>query len=181
MIIENYKKELETIYTNYEHEIKGVRANRPNTALIEDIKVSYYDQMVPISHVGSVGVVPPRELTVQVWDQGAINAVAKAIESSSLGLNPQVQGNIVRVFLPELSEERREELVKHIKRLAEDHRIRLRQAREGANKTVQQSFDAHEIGEDEKFSLKENIQKETDAMNVRIDILIKKKTEELYT
>jgi ribosome recycling factor len=178
-MIEEFKKQTTTIVSEFKREIAGIRTNRPSPGLIEDIKVSYYGQFVPIKHVGSVGVTPPRELHVQVWDGSAVGLVSKAIESSSLGLSPQVEGNTVRVFLPELSEERRDEFTKHVKKTAEQYRIELRHARDEANKDIQKRLDESEITEDGRFKEREDVQKVIDKANEEIEVLLEEKIKEI--
>ncbi len=157
----------------------GVRASRPNTALVEDLKVEYYGQVMPVKQLGTVGVRPPREIDIQVWDQNAVPLVVKAIESSSLNLSANVTGNSIRINLPELSRERREELTKYVKKITEEHRIQLRHLRDEANKKVQSSFDTGEIAEDQKFKLKESIQKEVDKINEEVEKLLENKIREI--
>jgi len=176
---EEFKKEIDRIVETFKKEMAGIRTNRPSPGLIEDIKVSYYGQLVPIKHVGSVGITPPRELHVQVWDTSAVSLVSKAIESSQLGLSPQVEGNMVRVFLPELSVERREEFIKHVKKTAEQYRIEIRHARDEANKDVERRLNGKEITEDEKFKEREDIQKLTEKVNGEIEKLLDEKIKEI--
>lgn len=178
-ILETCKTELKKVVDSFRKEIAGVRTNRPSAALVEDIKVPYYGTMTPLKHVGSVGIVPPREIHIQVWDGGAVQAVAKAIEASALGLSPQAEGNVVRVFLPELSAERREEFVRHVKKVAEQHRIQVRQARDESNKEVEKQEEEGAIGEDERFKLREAIQKEVDAANAALSDALEEKVNEI--
>jgi len=174
-----FKTQMKKIVESLKKELSGVRTNRPSAALLEDIKVSYYDQTMPLKQLGSVGVKPPREIHVQVWDKDAVPAVVKAIESSSLNLSPQADENVVRIFLPELSEERREELVRHIKKSSEQYRIQVRNTRDDANKEVEKSFNDNEIGEDEKFRLKESIQNIVEDTNKEIEDLLDAKVSEI--
>ncbi len=173
------KKEIAGIVDRFKKEIAGIRTNRPSAGLIEDIKVSYYGQIVPVKHVGSVGVTPPREIHVQVWDTSAVGLVSKAIESSQLGLSPQVEGNMVRVFLPELSAERREEFIKHVKKTAEQYRIEIRHARDEANKDIERRENESEITEDERFKEREDVQKTVDGGNEDIEKFLEEKIAEI--
>lgn len=160
-------------------EVGGVRANRPSATLLEDIKVNYYGEQTPMKHLGSVSVQPPRELIIQIWDAGAVASAAKAIESTALGLTPNIEGNTIRIFLPELSSERREELKKYVKKIAEQFRIQVRQLREAANKTIESQFDEGELGEDQKFKLKEDVQKHTETTNKEIEKVVDAKMVEI--
>ncbi|KKU15713.1 ribosome recycling factor [Candidatus Jorgensenbacteria bacterium RIFCSPLOWO2_02_FULL_45_12] len=179
---EIYKRlsaQIDSVINTFHEELSGVRTNRPNAGMVDGIKVSYYDQMTPLKHLGSVSVVPPRELHVQVWDASAIPLVIKAIEASSLGLSVTADGNVIRLFLPELSGERREELVKHVKKIAEQYKIQIRHWRDEFNKEVQKNFDAGDIAEDARFRSREEIQKIIDAGNGKIEALLESKIAEV--
>lgn len=178
--INTFKEAAKKIIEDFKKEISGVRANRPSAALIEEIRVMYYGNPTPLKHVGTISVLPPRELQVQFWDKEAVQPSAKAIEGSALGLNPNVEGNTIRIFLPELSSERRDELAKYAKKISEEYRIKLRHVRDEANKTIQSAFDDKEIGEDLKFKLKEEVQKHTEDTNTLIEEILDKKIAEIH-
>lgn len=178
-IVTNCSGELMQILEKFKHEIASVRANRPTPGLVEHITVDYYGTETPLKQLASIGVIPPREITIQVWDQGAVSAIAKAIEGSSLGLSTQVEGNTIRIHLPSLSEERRGELMKHVRRVAEDHRIMVRHVRDSANKKIAAALEAHAVSEDEKFGLREAVQKATDTTNAGIEAAVVKKEGEI--
>ena len=167
------------IVENLKKVIGGVRTGRPSPALLEDIKILYYEQIIPLKQVGSIGVQPPRELFIQVWDKTAIPAIVKAIESSSLNVSANVDGSNVRIFLPELSQERRDELVKYVKKIAEEHRIEVRHVRDEAMKIVEELFESGELSEDEKFRAKEEVQKEVEKLNGMIEEIVLKKIQEI--
>ncbi len=178
-IIEEFKQGLERAVQTFKHEMTGVRASRPSTALLENLQVSYYGETMPMKHVASISVAPPRDIFVQAWDKEAVPAITKAIETSSLGLNPQTEGMSVRVRLPELSQERRDELIRYVKKLSEQSRIQIRTLRDEFNKKVQSGFEEGKYNEDQKFKLKEQIQKETDHANLQIESLVKSKIDEI--
>ncbi|MBI5733061.1 ribosome recycling factor [Candidatus Jorgensenbacteria bacterium] len=178
-IIEEFKTQTAQIVAATQRELAGVRTSRPTAALVEDIKVNYYDQQVPLKQIGSIGVTPPREIHIQLWDMSAVSSVIKAIETSSLGLSANTDGNIIRLFLPELSHERREELIRHVKHVVEEHRIKLRHLRDETNKKIQKSFDSNELNEDQKFKLKEEVQKQTDKTNEDIEKILEAKVKEI--
>ncbi len=172
----SFEADINRIASDFKRELAGVRTNRPSAGLVEDIKVNYYDKQTPVKHLASVGIVLPREIDIQVWDASATSAVAKAIETSSLGLSPQVQGNVVRVHLPELSAERRAEFVRHVKKLAEDRRIQIRHFRDDANRRAQND---KSLTEDDRFSEKENVQKIVDKANDDIERALEAKIKEI--
>ncbi|MFA6407157.1 MAG: ribosome recycling factor [Candidatus Paceibacterota bacterium] len=176
---DDYKKEAQNTLQEFKKEIGGVRAGRPSTVILEEVKVNYYGNLTPLKHMGTISVVPPRELVVQLWDKEAVQPAAKAIETTSLGFTASVEGNTIRVFLPELSQERREELGKHAKKISEQFRIRLRQIRDEANKGVEATFAAGGFGEDQKFKQKELVQKYTDTTNKEIESILGAKLKEI--
>lgn len=178
-IIEEFKKKSLHTIDILKNELKGIRAGRPSSALVEDIKVDNYGQFTPLKHISSITVRPPREINIQVWDKELVKPVVSAIESSDLGLSVSADGNTIRVFLPELSKERREELIKHIKSVIEEYRIRVRKEREEYNKKVDDMFDKKEIDEDEKFRLKKEIQEETEKINGEIEEVFERKKREI--
>jgi len=179
MSIDDFKKTLTPVLDSLKKEFASIRTNRPVTALIEDIKVSYYGQMLPVKQVASVGVVPPREISVQAWDKEAVQAIVRAIETAQLGVSVQADGMVIHVRLPELSSERREELAKQVKRIAEEHRIEVRHVRDEGNKAVEREFEANSVTEDQKFKLKELIQKEVERTNGEIESLVAAKVREI--
>lgn len=178
-IIENFKNHLEPILASLKKELAVLRSNRPSPALVEDIKVSYYNQLLTVKQLGSISVVPPREIDIHVWDKEALNSIIKAIETSGHGFSVQSEGNLVRIYLPELSEERRKELLKKAKQIAEEHRIKIRHLRDEGNKQIQKDFEGRKIAEDQKFKLKEQIQKEVDRVNGEIEKILEAKIKEI--
>ncbi|MFB6212238.1 MAG: ribosome-recycling factor [Candidatus Magasanikbacteria bacterium] len=178
-IIENFQKEGEKRIEKFRNELKGVRTNRPSTSLVEDIKVEYHGSSTPIEHVSSISISPPREITIRVWEEDMVKDVAKAIEKSDLNLSPNIDDqNVIRIFLPELSQERREELINHIDKKAEEYRIKIRKLREKFKNQVEERFENSEIDEDKKYRLEDEIQEQTDNFNEEIkDISESKKTQ----
>ncbi|MFA5083909.1 MAG: ribosome-recycling factor [Candidatus Paceibacterota bacterium] len=176
-ILEKFKKETFLLIENFKKEIIGIRGNRPSPALVENLKVDYFGQTLLIKQLGSISVVPPREIDVNVWDKNAIPGVVKAIETT--GLSANYTDKLIRINLPPLSEERRQELIKAVKKIGETFKIQLRAHRDESNKEIGQSFDAKEISEDQKFKLKEEIQKNVDSVNQEIENILGKKIKEL--
>jgi len=181
--MEEFKKILEKeksiILENLKSTLNGIRTSRPSSGIVENIKVNYYNQILPIKQLGTISIIPPREISIEVWDKNATSLVAKAIESSDLHLPASIIGNTIKVFLPELTQERRDELVKYAKKIVEEFRIKVRQLRDEINKKIQKSFDNGEISEDQKFKLKEETQKEIDKINEEIEKLLENKIREI--
>ncbi len=177
--ISDFKTKLAAVLSDFKKELGGVRTNRPTPAILENIRVEYYGQKLPLNQVASIAVEPPRDIVVSVWDASAIPEVVKGIESGSLGLSAAPQGNIIRVHLPELSAERRAELTKLVGRIAEAHRIKVRHLRDEANKETEKLFKSGDLNEDMKFKSKEKIQEETEKTNKEIEAAINGKVEEI--
>ncbi len=178
-VVEQFKEKVKKALASFEQEVRGVRVGRPSAALVENLDVEYYGQRTPLKHISSIGIVPPREIHIQVWDEDAISAVSAAIKSSDLGLSPNTEGNVIKLYLPELSKERCEELVRYIKKIAEEYRIQVRHLRDEANKEVDRFFEQKEISEDDKFRLKDGVQKETEQANGMIESVLERKEKEI--
>lgn len=116
IILNELEAKGQAILDSLKKALAAVRTTRPNAAIVEDLKTNYYDQMTPIKQLGTISIQPPREIVIQVWDKAAVPSVAKAIELSTLNLSANIDGQVIRIFLPELSQERRDELIKHIKK-----------------------------------------------------------------
>ena len=175
----DFKQKTEHIVQKLKEELSGIRANRPTSGLVENIGVEYYGQTMPLKQAGSISVKPPREIHITAWDKEGAAAIAKGIETSSLGLTANTDGMTIRVFLPELSTERREELSKHVKKITESYKIQVRAAREDANKEIDAMEKAGKITEDDKFKKKEQTQKETSKANEEIEIILERKLKEI--
>ena len=150
-------------------EFAGLRTGRASVALLEPLTVEAYGNKMPINQVGTIGVPDPRMLTVQVWDQGQTGAVERAIRDSGLGLNPQTEGNIVRVPIPQLTEERRVELTKVANKYAEQARVAVRNVRRDGIERFRKKEKDGEISQDEQRAWSAEIQQLTDATIATID------------
>ena len=129
-----FDEKISGILKFFKEQMAGIRSNRPSAKLVEDILVDYFGQKLPIKQLGSISVIPPREIQISIWDNQVINSVAKTIESSGLNVAANIDGNLIRINLPALSEERRQELVKLVKKEAEEARIKIRHSRDEQNK-----------------------------------------------
>ena len=173
-LIEKAKTKFDAILEYFKGEISGIRTNRPTPKLIEDIQVEYFEQKMPVKQLGSIGVEPPRDLVVNVWDENAVGSVQNAIEAENLGVNVAQQGKIVRVKLPELTQERKEELTKIVKSMAEESRIKMRQERDDIQKEIKEIKD-----EDDQFRAKEKLQELVDEFNKEIEQITDRKNQEI--
>jgi ribosome recycling factor len=160
-------------------DFQGLRTGRASAGLLENIKVEAYGSPMPLNQVASVSVPEPRLLTVQVWDNGNIKATEKAIQDAELGLNPQTEGNLIRVPIPELSEERREEMAKVAAKYAEQGRIAVRNVRRDGMDSLKKLEKDGEISQDEQRGRGEDIQKMTDDHIKLVDELLEVKEQEI--
>lgn len=178
-IIQQFKSEAVKSLDFFKNELSGIRSNRPHPGLLENVKVEYYGSTMPLKQMANVQVSLPNCLIVQAWDKGALPALEKAIQAANLGVSTANEGAHIRVVLPSLSKERRDEISSLVKRKAEESRINLRHLRDDVMKEIQTMFDDKKIGEDDKFRKKEDIQKLIEDFNKQIDEQVKKKEEEL--
>ncbi|MEK7555109.1 MAG: ribosome recycling factor [Patescibacteria group bacterium] len=178
-LLKNIESEFGLVRDGLKTELSALRTNRPTPQLVENINVSYAESVMKVKQLGSISVQPPRDIVVTLWDKGAAGAVAKAIEEANIGMNPAVQGNAVRMSLPPLTEERREDLMKIAKGIAEKAKIKVRSLRDGANKKVEAAFKEKTISEDQKFKVKKQVQDIVDRGNAEIESLLGKKAGEI--
>jgi ribosome recycling factor len=162
-------------------DLAKIRTGRAHTGLLDHIQVDYYGSMVPIAQVAQVGLGDARTITVQPWEKKMVPVVEKAIRDSDLGLNPATSGDVVRVPMPVLTEQRRKELVKVVKHEGENAKIAVRNLRRDANHHVKEMLKAKSISEDDDRRAEEAIQKMTDRFVGEVDKLIAEKEKEVLT
>ncbi|PIU99076.1 ribosome recycling factor [Candidatus Wolfebacteria bacterium CG03_land_8_20_14_0_80_36_15] len=183
LVSNNLKDKLENkiraITEGFKQELSVIRSNRPTPKMVENIKVDYLGQKLSIKQLASIGILPPSTIELNVWDSSVISAISKVIESANLGVSVVTEGKSIRVNLPLLSEERRKELIKTVKKEAEKTRIYLRTIRDEFNKKINSQFENKEISEDQKFKLKEKVQKAIDDANKEIESLNENKIKEI--
>lgn len=160
-------------------EFAGLRTGRAATGLIENIPVDAYGSNMPLNQVGTVGAPEPRLLTVQVWDKSMVNPVMKAITNASLGLNPQPDGQLIRVPVPDLTEERRIELAKVAAKYAEQARIAVRNVRQDGMQNIKRMKSDGDISEDDQKRYEDDVQKLTDQKIKKIDDNLSTKEQEI--
>ncbi|HZP45278.1 MAG TPA: ribosome recycling factor [Candidatus Binataceae bacterium] len=157
-VVEIARSEMDQAVTAFRHELSRVRTGRASTALLEGIQVNYYGAKAPLRQVAGLAAPEPRLLVITPYDKSAIHEIEKAIQASDLGLNPMNDGKLIRVPIPELNEERRRELVKHVRKMAEDFRISMRNHRRDANEMLKQMHKDKQITEDELRAAEAKIQ-----------------------
>ena len=162
-------------------ELSSLRTGRANAAMLDLVKVDVYGQQMPINQIGSITTPEPRMINIQVWDQNNVPLVDAAIKKSELGLNPQIDGQLIRLPIPELNEERRTELKKLIKSMGEKCKISIRNIRRDANEELKKLLKSKEIGEDEEKSFEKNVQTITDSHIKIVDDKVSSKEKEIMT
>ena len=162
-------------------EISSLRTGRANAAMLDIVKVDVYGQQMPINQIGSITIPEPRMINIQVWDQNNVSLVDSAIKKSELGLNPQIDGQLIRLPIPELNEERRSELKKLIKSMGEKCKISIRNIRRDANEELKKLLKTKEIGADEEKSFEKNVQTITDKHIQIVDEKVSLKEKEIMT
>ncbi|MDP3901396.1 MAG: ribosome-recycling factor [bacterium] len=179
MELKTFEQKLKIVTDALKQELAGLRTNRPTSKLVEDIEVNYMEQILTIKQLGAISVVPPREIDISIWDKGALASVVSAIEKSNLGLNPNTSGNLIRINLPPLTDERRKDLEKIVRSSVEQARIKIRGLRDEVNKAVEQEFKSKTINEDQKFKSKKQIQDSVDKINQEIEKMLEGKSKEI--
>ena len=162
-------------------ELSSLRTGRANAAMLDLVKVDVYGQQMPINQVGSITTPEPRMINIQVWDANNVSLIDAAIQKSDLGLNPQIDGQLIRLPVPELNEERRTELKKLIKSIGEKCKVSIRNVRREANEELKKLLKSKEIGEDEEKSFEKNVQNITDKHISVVDEKVTSKEKEIMT
>jgi ribosome recycling factor len=177
--ISGMRDQMEAAVEAMRREFASLRTGKASPALLDTVRVDAYGAKTPLNQVASVNTPEPRLLVVQPWDKSLMGPIEKAIQSADLGLNPSNDGNVIRVPIPPLSEERRKDMVRLLHRLAEEGRISVRHARQEANKEIKRLESDHEISEDESRRQLAEVQRLTDEFVARIDELMKTKETEM--
>jgi ribosome recycling factor len=176
---EDVKRRMKGAVATLKHEFAGLRTGRANTAILDPVMVEAYGNPMPINQVGTISAPEPRLLTVQVWDKGQAKAVDKAIRDAGLGLNPQMDGQLIRIPIPELNEERRRELTKLAAKYAEQARVAVRNVRRDGMDHLKRLEKDHAISEDQHRKLSDELQKLTDESVHEIDHALATKDQEI--
>lgn len=160
-------------------ELNKIRTGKATTALLDGVKVEYYGTMTPLNQMANVSVLDPHTLSIQPWDKGTLGTVEKAILIADLGLNPSNDGNVIRVPIPALNEERRRDLVKLIKRFGEDAKIAIRNIRRDANDQLKKAEKEDHASEDARIKAEKEVQELTDQHVTQVDDMLKHKETEI--
>jgi len=177
----SYSLKMDKAIEVFSRELTSLRTGRANAAMLDLVKVDVYGQQMPINQVGSITTPEPRMINIQVWDVNNVSLIDSAIKKSDLGLNPQIDGQLIRLPVPELNEERRIELKKLIKSIGEKCKISIRNIRREANEELKNLLKEKEIGEDKEKSSEKNIQTITDNHIKTVDEKVSSKEKEIMT
>jgi ribosome recycling factor len=179
--INDLKRRMQGAVASLKHELSGLRTGRASAAMLEPVQVEAYGSHMPLNQVATVSVPEPRLLSVQVWDKSMVKAVEKAIVDSNLGLSPATEGQVLRLRIPELNEERRKELVKVAHKYAEAAKVAVRHVRRDGLDVLKKLEKAHDISEDDQERQAGDVQKLTDTTIGEIDQLLTSKEKEILT
>lgn len=176
-----YEEKMEKTMNNLGEEFGSIRAGRANPHVLDKLRVDYYGTPSPIQSVANVSVPEPRMIQIQPWEASLVKEIEKAILVSDLGINPTNDGKVIRLVFPELTEERRKELGKDVKKKGEDAKVAIRNIRRDAIDHVKKLGKAEDISEDEIKDLEDSIQKMTDKFVAKVDKAVEEKTKEILT
>jgi ribosome recycling factor len=177
--INEIKTKMEKAVSAFKQELTRLRTGRATPALLDSVQVEYYGSLTPLNQMANVSIPDPKLIVIQPWDASATTSIEKAIIKSDLGFNPQTDGKIIRVPVPSLTDERRKDMVKHVKKLAEESRVSVRNIRRQANDSIKSLEKAKEISEDDSRKHQDDIQKETNDFIVKIDKILESKEKEI--
>jgi ribosome recycling factor len=177
----SYSLKMDKAIEVFSKELSSLRTGRANASMLDLIKVDVYGQQMPINQIGSITTPEPRMINIQVWDANNVSLVDAAIKKSDLGLNPQIDGQLIRLPVPELNEERRTELKKLIKSIGEKCKVSIRNIRREANEELKKLLKAKEIGEDDEKNYEKKIQTITDNHIEAVDDKVSSKEKEIMT
>jgi len=179
--INELKRRMQGAIQSLKHELGGLRTGRAAASMLDPVQVDAYGTHMPLNQVATVSVPEPRLISVQVWDKSMVKAVEKAIVDSNLGLSPATEGQVLRLRIPELNQERRKELVKVAHKYAEEARIAVRHVRRDGMDVLKKLEKGHEMSEDDQERLAGDVQKATDATIAEVDHLLAAKEKEILT
>ena len=180
-IVDGMTQNMDKALQSLKAELAKVRTGRASTALVDPVQVDYYGSNVPISQVGNVTTPDARTIQIAPWEGGMLGAIEKAILAANIGLTPQNDGKVIRISVPAMTEERRKEMVKLIKKMGEDCKIALRNQRRDGNEEVKKAEKAKTLSEDEAKKVTDQVQKKTDEKVAEVDKIIAAKEKEIMT
>ena len=175
----NYLSKMDKSIQSLKKDLSTLRTGRANSNMLDTIKIDVYGQLMPIDQLGTVSVPEARLISIQVWDKANVTLVDSAIQKSELGINPQIDGQIIRLRVPDLTEERRKDLIKILKGMGEKGKVSIRNIRREANEELKKKLKDKDISEDENKTFEKNVQKLTDVTIENIDKILTDKEKEI--
>ena len=175
----SYSNKMDKSIQSFKKDISTLRTGRANTNMLDTIKVDVYGQLMPIDQLATISVPEARLISIQVWDKGNTTLIESSIQKSELGINPQIDGQIIRLRIPDLTEERRKDLIKILKNMGEKAKISIRNVRREANEDLKKKLKEKSISEDENKNFEKNIQKLTDLNIGNIEKILAEKEKEI--
>ena len=181
MSLEKIDEKMDKVIDNLDNNYSEIRAGRANPAILNKVNVEYYGTPTPLNQVASIAVPEARQILIQPWDKSILNDIIKAIELAEIGINPMNDGNSIRLIFPELTEDRRKEIVKDVKKMSEEAKVAIRNIRRDEMDDAKNQLKNKEISEDEEKGLEDEIQKVTDKFVAKVDERTDKKVDEVMT
>ena len=178
-VVKNYSLKMDKSIQSLKKDISTLRTGRANTSMIDTVMVDVYGQLMPINQLATITVPEARMISIQVWDKGNINLIESALQKSDLGINPQTDGQMIRLRIPDLTEERRKDLIKVLKNMGEKGRVAIRNIRREANEELKKKLKDKLISEDDNKKFEKSVQKLTDSNIENIENILSNKEKEI--
>ena len=178
-VVKNYSLKMDKSIQSLKKDISTLRTGRANTSMIDTVMVDVYGQLMPINQLATITVPEARMISIQVWDKGNINLIESALQKSDLGINPQTDGQMIRLRIPDLTEERRKDLIKVLKNMGEKGRVAIRNIRREANEDLKKKLKDKLISEDDNKKFEKSVQKLTDSNIENIENILSNKEKEI--
>ena len=178
-VVKNYSLKMDKSIQSLKKDISTLRTGRANTSMIDTVMVDVYGQLMPINQLATITVPEARMISIQVWDKGNINLIESALQKSDLGINPQIDGQMIRLRIPDLTEERRKDLIKVLKNMGEKGRVAIRNIRREANEELKKKLKDKLISEDDNKKFEKSVQKLTDSNIENIENILSNKEKEI--
>lgn len=179
-LLKDAENRMKKTVSKYKDELAGIRTGRASTGIVENLEVDYYGSKMPLKQLATISTPEANQILIQTWDQNAVSAIEKAIQEANIGANPQTEGNLIRIILPPMTEERRKEIVKQLHKFAEEYRIILRNIRRDIKEEIEK-LKKEGFSEDEVKKALDNLQKITDKYVKQINELTEEKEEEILS
>ncbi|RMD47693.1 MAG: ribosome recycling factor [Aquificota bacterium] len=179
-LLKEAESRMKKVISKYKEELAGIRTGRASSSIVENIEVDYYGSKMHLKQLATITTPEPNQILIQTWDQNAIKSIEKALQEANLGANPQTEGNLIRLILPPMTEERRKEIVKQLHKIAEEYRIAIRNIRRDIKEDIE-ALKKEGFSEDDVKKALENLQKITDKYIKEINQLTEEKEEEILS